>query len=289
MGTSIENICIIGATGFVGRNLVAELARRGKRVIALTRHPEQAHLPEAEVIPLTHRLDFSGMDAVINLAGVLHSPFEAVHIDLPKSIAHACAEQSVPRFLHMSALGASMNGPSEYLKSKMAGEDEVRKACQGSKTRYTIFRPSVIAGRDDHFISLFSKLVRASPVLPLACPNARLQPIRIEDVVRAFAEGLEMPRAFDETFCLCGPHAYRLIDLVKKMAGGRKRLIIPLSDRLSYLQARLLEFTPGPLMTRDNYLSLSKDNVCAGDFPFDWTPGAIEELIISAVHRHRAP
>lgn len=289
METSGENICLVGATGFVGRHLVDALANRGKRVIVLARHPEKAELRGAEIVQLTHQLDFSGMDAVINLAGVLHGPFAAAHIDLPRNVALACAAQGVPRLLHMSALGASAKGPSEYLKSKMMGEEEVRKACQGTATRYTIFRPSVIVGRDDHFISLFSSLVRVFPVIPLACPNARLQPILVEDVARAFADSLDMPSSFDETLCLCGPRAYTLIDLVKEMAKGRKRLVIPLSDRLSYLQARLLEFTPGPLMTRDNYLSLGKDNVCEDGFPYDWQPGNIEGLITSSAPLSPAP
>lgn len=288
METSIENICLIGATGFVGRHLVGELAQRGKRTIVLARKPGKADMPDAEIVQLTHNFDFSGIDAVINLAGVLHGPFDEAHVDLPRNIALACADQNVPRLLHMSALGASVNGPSEYLKSKMMGEEEVRKACQGSRTHYTIFRPSVIAGRDDHFVTLFSKLLRKSPVLPLACPNSLLQPILVEDVARAFADSLCMSSAFDETFCLCGPQSYTLAELVRLMAQGRKRLIIPLSDRISYLQARLLEFTPGPLMTRDNYLSLSKDNVCEVDFPFDWKPGNIEKLFTSAAPQSRA-
>ena len=50
-------------------------------------------------------------------------------------------------------------------------------------------------------------------------------------------------------------------------ATGRRRIIVGLSDRLSYLQARLMEWTPGPLMTRDNYYSMQVPNVCSGSFP----------------------
>lgn len=281
----IENICIIGATGFVGRNLTGELIRLGKSVTALARHPDKAHLPGAKVVKMDNELPFSGMDAVINLAGILHDNkpegFQAVHVDLPQRIAQACVGNGVPRFLHMSALGASLEGPSDYLKSKAMGEAVVRKACENSPTRYTIFSPSVILGENDHFIALFSKLMRLSPVLPLACPHSRLQPILVADVARAFVESLEKPETHEKTLCLCGPKVYTLIELVGKIvkSRGSKRWLMPLPDFLSYLQAWMLEFTPGPLMTRDNYLSLQKDNVCESAFPFDWQPGRIEILL----------
>lgn len=291
METSTEHICLIGATGFVGRHLVSELARRNKRVQVLARNPDKVILPGTEITRLTHDFDFSGVDAVVNLAGILHGPqsFDAVHVDLPLKIARACLEQKVPRLLHMSALGASPEGPSEYLKSKWRGEEAVRSVCEGSYTRCTIFRPSVILGKDDHFVTLFSGLVRNFPIIPVACPNSRLQPILVEDVVRAFVDSMDRTDSADRTFCLCGPQVYSLIDLVRTIAKGKTRLIIPLPDSLSRLQARLLEFTPGPLMTRDNYLSLMKDNVCEGPFPFEWKPASITEVVTCAALRPRAP
>ncbi|HQT25116.1 MAG TPA: complex I NDUFA9 subunit family protein, partial [Burkholderiales bacterium] len=268
-----KNICIIGATGFVGRNLTRKLIELGKTVTAPVRHPEKAQLPGAQITRLEDRLPFSGMDAVINLAGILHDSdkngFEAVHQQLPERIAKACIENGVPRFLHMSALGASLRGPSRYLKSKAEGEEAVRNICENSSTSYTIFRPSVIVGENDHFISLFSNLMRLSPILPIACPDSRLQPILVDDVATAFSESLDMPQAYDKTLSLCGPEIYTLLELVRKIAEGRglKRWFVPLPDFLSRLQASMLEFTPGPLMTHDNYLSLQVDNVCEGPFP----------------------
>ncbi len=280
----VEKICVIGATGFVGRNLSEKLSALGISVTVLARQPEKARLPFAKVIRLEDPLPFSGMDAVINLAGILHDRqggFDSVHRQLPEKIAKACIENGVPRFLHMSALGASPKGPSAYLKSKAEGEAAVRKACRNSGTKYTIFRPSVILGKNDHFISLFSNLMKLSPILPIACPHSRLQPILVDDVTSAFADSLALPQTYDKTLNLCGPEIYTLLELIRKIAESRglKRWLVPLPDFLSVFQAKMLEFTPGPLMTRDNYLSLQVDNVCDGPFPFEWQPGQIGSLL----------
>lgn len=292
---------ILGATGFVGCILTAALIERGISVHALARD-RNTILPGAEIIPADLLHDdlarhFSGLDAVINLVGILHENhggFEAIHRILPRRIAQACIDARVPRLLHMSALGASPEGPSAYLVSKARGEEAVRQTCENSLTRYTIFRPSVILGENDHFISLFSKLMRLSPILPIVCPGAKLQPILVEDVARAFSDSLILPETFGKTYGLCGPRVYTLIELVDTIAksSGLKRWLVPLPDSLSYLQARLLEFAPGPLMTRDNYLSLQKDNVCDAPFPeiFGWQPQNIAKLIpLSVDPLHQEP
>lgn len=290
----MKKICILGATGFVGRKLTEELIRRGNTVRALVRTPGRASkiLPGAEIVETDFMnadlaSHFSGMDAVINLVGVLHDHkpggFEVIHTILPQRIARAAIDAGIGRLLHMSALGASAEAPSDYLKSKGWGEEAVRTSCENSSTRYTIFRPSVILGKNDHFISLFSKLMRISLILPIACPYSKMQPILVEDVVRAFSDSLEIQETFDKTYGLCGLDVYTLIALVRKIAQSRGlyRILLPLPDWLSHLQAMLLEFTPGPLMTRDNYLSLQKDNVCDAPFPtvFGWQPQGIAKAM----------
>lgn len=146
----------------------------------------------------------------------------------------------------------------------------------------TIFRPSVIFGRDDSFLNLFAKLADLTPIIPLACPDARFQPVFVEDVARAIVNSLDETRSFSRTFELCGPKVYRLRDLVAYVCAirGLRRSIVPLSARLSYLQASILEHLPGSLMTRDNLRSMQVDNVCDGAFPrmFGLEPRALETI-----------
>jgi len=280
---------ILGGAGFLGRHLAAELARRAVEVTVPSRRRERAKhlivLPTVDVVEadvnapgVLERLA-KGRDAVINLVGILHGNFERAHVELPRAIVAACRAGGVARLLHVSALGAAPDAPSEYLRSKARGEEVVLGA---AGLEATVFRPSVVFGPEDRFLNTFASLARYLPVLALACPHARFQPVYVGDVARAMAEALEKPEARGKRYELCGPREYTLKALVEYAcaATGRHRLVLGLSPSLSYLQARLLEWSPGPLMTRDNYYSMQVPNVCAQDcaLPFGLAPTALEAV-----------
>lgn len=300
----LSRALVIGGSGFVGRHLVAALVGAGMEVTVPTRRLERANalrlLPTVTVIEADPaetgtlaRLAI-GHDALINLAGVLHSrrgrvdergphdygpDFARAHVEIPQAAVAACRAAGVGRLLHMSALGASREAPSEYLRSKGVGEEAVLAA---DDLAVTVFRPSVIFGPDDRFLNLFADLSARLPVLPLACPEARFQPVYIGDVVRAFQSGLGDPEAAGKRYDLCGPKQYALRDLVEYACAtsGHRRAVIGLGDALSTIQAWLMEFSPGPMMSRDNVRSMRVPSVCApcedGPLPFGLVPTAIE-------------
>jgi NADH dehydrogenase len=291
----ISSVCIIGGSGFVGRAIAEQACARGLRVRVVTRSAPRARsllvLPTLQVMvanpndekALARSLE--DMDAVVNLVGILHpgggASFASAHVELPRGIARACRVAGVRQLLHMSALGASASGPSEYLRSKAAGEEAVRAA--GGELPFTIFRPSVIFGENDHFLNLFAKLARVFPVIPLAGAHAKFQPIWVEDVARCFVSSLGEPRALGSTYELCGPRVYALEELVRLVAAtiGRPRGIVALPGGLASLQAFVFEHLPGHLITRDNLRSMSVDNVCAGPFPqvFGFEPSPLEAVV----------
>ena len=297
-----EDILVVGGSGFVGRHLVTALAARGARVAVPTRRRERAKhlimLPTVQVIEAdVHqpgelaRLAY-GCDAVVNLAGVLHSrrgrrdergpndygpDFARVHVELPQAVVNACRAAGVKRLLHMSALGADPGAPSEYLRSKGIGERAVFAA---EDLAVTVFRPSVIFGPEDSFLNLFALLAKVLPVLVLACPQARFQPVYVGDVAGAFLAALDERGSCGKRYELGGPRQYTLRELVQAVCAitGRRRLILGLGERLSYAQARMMEFLPVKLMTRDNVRSMQVPSVCAGPFPFGMVPAALEAL-----------
>ena len=282
------NVLVIGGTGFIGREIVGKLVQAGHRVHVPTRRYAHGRplmvyptvtLFEADVHDDTQLDDLvKGCDVVINLVGVLHSrqgtpygaDFERAHVQLPARIAKACVSHGVGQLIHISALGASEQGPSAYSRSKADGEKAIRQGLAGSSTAFTIFRPSVVFGRDDQFMNMFARLARVFPVLPLAGARARLQPVFVGDVAQAVTRVVGLSIAAGKTYDLAGPHAYTLGELVRLASvwSGHPRRVMEMPMSIGRMQAALFEMLPGqPIMSRDNLDSLKVDNVC--DRPMD--------------------
>lgn len=291
----IERIALIGGTGFVGRHLTRHLCNQGYTCRLITRHPHrQAALGSISSVIQADPYDLESLtaalrdcDAVINLAGILNADkkqrtFRRVHVELVENIVAACRAAGVGRLLHMSALNADQSrGSSSYLRSKGEGENRAHLLGKAG-IAVTSFRPSVIFGHDDSFLNRFASLMRIPGPLPLACPDAQLSPVYIDDVVAAFAAALENPDTFGKHYELCGPQVFTLAQLVRFIAEhtGRRKLVIPLPDWASRIQASVLQYVPGKPFTPDNYLSLQTPNVCSEN--------GFEQLGITPTSLHNA-
>jgi uncharacterized protein YbjT (DUF2867 family) len=289
----MRRVLVLGGTGFVGRHIAANLVTAGHEVVVPTRSRERGKhlilLPTLDLVErdIHDRRQLSELieaaDTVINLVGILHETgretFARVHVDLARSVVDACRRAGGRRLVHMSALGAATDAPSRYLRSK----GEAQALVEASKLDWTVFRPSVIFGRGDSFLNLFAKLVKWMPVVFLAAPQAKFQPVHVGDVARCFAHSVDDDVTIGHRYDLCGPKVYTLRELVAWVAEttGHVRPIVGLGPTLSSLQARLLELLPVKLMTRDNLASMSVDNVCRGSFPaeFGIEPAAVEAIV----------
>jgi uncharacterized protein YbjT (DUF2867 family) len=271
-------ICVIGGSGFVGSELVSQLASLGHSVRVPTRALSHAAylgvLPTVEIVaanvhePRVLGELLSGMDAVFNLVGILNegggATFESAHVELVAKLIDAARINRVRRLLHMSALGADAgSGPSRYLRSKGRAEELLREA--GSALECTIFRPSVIFGPRDSLTNRFAGLLRLSAgILPLARARARFAPIFVEDVAAAFNRALRTPATIGRTYELCGPDVLTLAQLVRLTAqcAALPCHIVPLPDLIARLQGIVLGLLPGKPFSLDNFRSLTRDSVC---------------------------
>ena len=282
-----NRVLVLGGSGFVGRHLVAALVRRGVRVTVPSRHRERAKhlilLPTVDVVEadinqrgVLDRLA-RGQDAIINLVGILHGDFQRAHVEIPMAVIAASRVAGVERLVQVSALGAAPDAPSEYLRTKAMGEKALLDA---DDKQVTVFRPSVVFGPEDRFLNRFAEMTKWFAALAVPCPEARFQPVYVGDVARAISVALEDTETFGQKYDLAGPRQYTLKQLVELVCTltHRRRLVIGLPDKLSFLQAAILEMLPGALMTRDNYYSMKVPNTTSSPWPLGGEQQPLEAI-----------
>jgi len=267
-------IAITGATGFVGRAIVARARAAGHRVRAIVRNPSSAHwladqfdceLVAGNVLEAATLANaLHDVQSVIHLVGIIRehgaNTFPHVHRQGTANIVTAMQQAGVARLIHMSALGTRPAARSQYHQTKWAAEEIVRQ----SGLAWTIFRPSLVYGPGNQSISELSKIVRVAPVIPvLGSGSSKIQPVSVAVVSQCFVGSLTNPNAVRQTYDLCGPVALTWNELYDQLlaAQGRRKpklhLPLPFARMLATLGEWLL---PNPPFTRDQLLMLQEDN-----------------------------
>lgn len=277
---------VFGGSGFVGRNVVRELAKRGWRVRAAVRRPHHAQFlrPMGAVgqiqlfqANVRHRPSvdraIEGADAVINLVGILHQEgaqsFSRVQSFGAAAIAEAAARQGVKSFIHVSAIGADAESDSLYARSKGEAERAVREAVPSA----TILRPSVVFGPEDKFFNKFASLMTMVPAflpLPLLFGGGatKFQPVYVDDVADAVCAALEKKEAAGRTYELGGPRVYTFRQLLEFVLAetGHHRILLPVPFALGPafgFAGELIGAVPffAPPITRDQIKLLKRNNI----------------------------
>lgn len=269
------NVLVSGGSGFVGSEIVRQLVAAGHRVRVLSRgfrrlDPAVRSVHGSVLDPGCLPEACAGCDAVVHLVGIISEiggqTFERVHVDGTRNLLAAARAAGVPRFIHMSALGTRPDAVARYHRTKWAAEESVR----ASGLDWTLFRPSLVFGPGDHFVGLFARISRWSPVLPvMGDGQALLQPVAVDEVARCFVGALAEPRSIGRTFDLCGSERLSFDAVIDAIlaATGRRRMKLHIPLPIARLQAAVMESVfprilrrPSPL-NRDQLLMLSEDNV----------------------------
>jgi uncharacterized protein YbjT (DUF2867 family) len=303
----IRRVTVFGASGFIGRYVVRHLGQRGVVVAAAVRNPERAGVLRpmgdvGQIAPMRAdltseaetRAALAGVDAVVNLVGILHEGggqrFDALHGEGAARLGRLAAELGIRRVVHVSALGADPASPSHYARSKAEGERLLREACPDA----VIHRPSVVFGPEDDFFNRFAALARWMPVLPLiGGGHTRFQPVYVGDVAEAVVRSLFDPGSPGRTYELGGPRVYSFRALMELLLAelGRRRHLMSLPWGLASFEARFLELLPNPPLTRDQVELLKRDSVVAEGAPglaeLGIEPNAVEAILPTYMDRFR--
>lgn len=281
-------VTIYGGSGFVGRYIARRMAKEGWRVRVAVRRPNDALfvkpygvVGQVEPVACNIRDDASvravmkGADAVVNCVGILNrsgkNTFDSVQSEGAARIARIAAEEGVARLVHLSAIGADENSPSEYQQTKAAGEKAILAAFPDA----VILRPSIIFGNEDGFFNRFASMARFAPILPVVGADTRFQPVYVDDVAQAAVKGATGDAA-PGIYELGGPDTETFRDLMRQMLAviRRRRLIVNvpffaasiMGGAFDLLQAVTLGLFRNGMITRDQVRNLKSDNVV--------TPGA---------------
>ena len=277
-------VTIYGGSGFVGRYIARRMAQAGWRVRVAVRRPNEAlfvksygAVGQVEPVLCNIRNDLSvaaamaGADAVVNCVGTFDragkNNFQAIQHLAAARIATLAAKEKVGALVHISAIGADVNGASLYAKSKGAGEAAVLAAYP----KALILRPSVIFGNEDQFFNRFAGMATMSPVLPVVGGDTLFQPVYVDDVAQAAVNGINT--GAKGVYELGGPEVASFASLMHKMLGviQRRRWVMNVPFFVARIMAGMLDFASAitgglftnGLLTRDQVTSLRSDNVVA--------------------------
>jgi uncharacterized protein YbjT (DUF2867 family) len=304
-------VTVFGGTGFLGRQVVRALLKRGWRVRSAVRRPDLAgHLQPLGMVgwvqPVQANLRYrwsvdravTDADAVINLVAILRESgrqrFDAVHSFGARAVAEAARGANVNRVIHVSAIGADPGSPSAYARSKAAGEAAVLE----TRPDAVVFRPSIMFGSDDHFFNRFASLARVLPVFPVfGGGHTRFQPVFVGDVARAIVDAVEGQAKLGTVYELGGPEVKTFRQCLELMlhAIERRRLLVPVPWSLATALASVLQVLPKPLITVDQLRQLKIDNVVSEAATAEQRtlaglgiePTSIEAILPSYLYRFR--
>ena len=273
-----RRVFVTGGTGFVGRAVIQALRAEGYAVRCLVRRGSERDLRgfgaiervEGDVMA-RQTLDegISGCDTVVHLVGIIHerpaigSTFERVHVQGTQNVLDAAAAAGVRRYVHMSALGVRSGARSRYHRTKWAAEEAVRS----SPLPWTIFRPSIIYGRGDEFVTMLRSMLERLSIVPvIGSGRQRLQPVPVEQVARGFARALALEGTVKHSYDVGGPDAVSMVELLDAIAKAMGRPRGPLKVHIPIGVVRpvtqVLYRLPGYPLTPDQLLMLEEDNTC---------------------------
>jgi len=278
-----KNCLIFGASGQIGRNLIRKLTKNNYKVTAVTRNyhqkayvlktqanPGYIDIIECNIFEESKIRDLvKRADICINLIGILFekgkiNTFENIHEKFPIFLSNLCNEYNVEHFIHLSALGIEQAIDSLYAKSKLNGEEFIRKNFKVA----TILKPSVVYSVDDNFTTNFMSILNILPIFPLYYNGeTKFMPIYCSDLTEIIYQVINQNLKSITIECV-GAEQITLKEILQKLLKliSKKRLLVPLPLLIAKLMCFFTELFPKPLITKDQLKLLRYNNIPSGKF-----------------------
>ena len=272
-------ILITGATGYIGRHLVARLVAQGERPRCLVRDISRAKriLPSDKVelvegattSPDSLGAAVKGVDTIVHAAFLTAdrkqstgNEYEKTNVQGTADLIKVAKKAGVKRIIEIGGLGTKPDKPGSYMQGRYLAE----KMLKESGLDWTIIQPSVLFGKNAPFIKGLVDLIRTSPVVPLIGGGKTMfQPIYVEDVVTVLIKVLQDPTGTtNRTYTIGGPAYYsftQIIDVLLKTM-HKQRIKAPAPTPLVGVGAAVMEAVlQKPPLTKAAMTLFSFDNI----------------------------
>ena len=278
-----KNCLIFGGSGQIGRNLIRKLTKNNYKVTVVTRNihqksyiiKTQANAGYIDIVECNIfdekkiRGLFSKADICVNLIGILFeqnrgNTFKNIHTVFPTLLAKLCKEYNLKHFIHLSALGINEAKDSMYAKSKLEGENGIFK----NFPLATVLRPSIVYSVDDNFTTNFMTLLSRMPIFPVFYKGkTKFAPIHCSDLTETIHHVISK-NIYSKIIECIGPEILTFKEILEKLLTliNKKRVLLNLPLPIAEIQARIFEFMPRPLLTRDQLRLLKYDNISVGKY-----------------------
>jgi nucleoside-diphosphate-sugar epimerase len=278
-------VVVTGASGFVGSHTVDAVITASHFAVGLSRTKPQGPRKNTEAVYFD-KVDvgnkstlnpeaFENAEVVIHAVGIIQEKgksqtFQRIHVEGTRNVLDAArAANTVKHFIYISAIGSTVEAPSEYSRTKSTAEQLVRD----SGAPFTILRPSVILGADGEFVEQMSNLILHGG-LPVPVPfpfipvpgkgQNKFQPIFISNLTQCIVNAMTYPQAVNQMIEVGGATEVTFDMLLQGFSGklNVKKPILHVPMPLMMAVAPLLSIIPNPPVTQDQLRNLSRDNIC---------------------------
>ena len=285
-----KNCLIFGGSGQIGRQLIRKLTKNNYKVTVVTRNLHQKgyviktqanagyiDIIEANIFDETKiRKLFTQTDICINLIGILYesgkgNTFKNIHSIFPSILAKLCKEYKVQQFIHLSALGINSAIDSEYAKTKLEGEFDIKK----NFPLVTILRPSVVYSVDDNFTTSFMTLLNRLPIFPLYYNGVtKFAPIHCSDLTDIIHHVITK-NLYSKIIECVGPEVISFKEILKKLLKliNKNTFLVPMPFFAAKMSAKLFQLFPKPLLTVDQLALLKYDNIPSNKYQTNFDIG----------------
>ncbi len=290
-------VLLTGATGFVGGQILSQLLQQDYRVRCLVRERSHHALPDDDRIePVVGNVTSpeeclqaaTGCRAAIHLVGIIRqkgsNTFQKVHVEGTRNVVEACRQAGVRRFIHMSADQADPASHLPYARTKGLAEEVVQK----SDLEWTIFRPTLIIGRNGEFLQQMLMLVKPcwKPIPVIGDGHYIVQPIGVDEVARLFVGCIPLEQAKGKTYNLAGAKAMTFDNFMDKLSQavcGRRRIKmhvpLPVAKPMISIMERLLANPPINRQELAMMLSTRAVPTDQAEQDLDWQPADLDEVL----------